>query len=234
MIWKHNVSPFDDLGKNCCIFHLFVCFFLCFFTYFSYPFPLGAQSQPIFCMEAKETANHFQLHSFRSRNLFTDSLIVLSLSLAKSRGCRMAEVGRRHLDPSGPTSAQAGTSRAGFAGPHLGDFWGWTSEPLWASYSSAPSSARLKSAFWCSDGTFYFPVCASCPGTGHHWNEPGSILFALSLQMFIDIFKISPEPSPDWVVPVLSAFPHSRGTPVSWPSWWPCVGLFSCISPFLL
>lgn len=101
MIWKHNVSPFDDLGKNCCIFHLFVSFFLCFFTYFSYPFPLGAQSQPIFCMEAKETANHFQLHSFRSRNLFTDSLIVLSLSLAKSQGRRMAEVGRSHLDPSG-------------------------------------------------------------------------------------------------------------------------------------
>lgn len=35
---------------------------------------------------------------------------------------------------------------------------------------------------------------ASCPVTGHHWNEPGSILFSLSLQNFIHWWDL-PEPS---------------------------------------
>ena len=31
---------------------------------------------------------------------------------------------------------------------------------------------------------------ASCPVTGYHWKEPGSILFAPSLQVFVYIGKI--------------------------------------------
>ena len=36
---------------------------------------------------------------------------------------------------------------------------------------------------------------ASGPVTGHHWKEPGSVLFASSLQVFIHIDEIPPEPS---------------------------------------
>jgi len=35
-----------------------------------------------------------------------------------------------------------------------------------------------------------FVPMASCPATGHHGQEPGSILFELSLYIFKDIDKI--------------------------------------------
>jgi len=35
---------------------------------------------------------------------------------------------------------------------------------------------------------------ASCPGTGHHWKEPGCVLTAPFLQIFIHIDFIHPEP----------------------------------------
>jgi len=37
---------------------------------------------------------------------------------------------------------------------------------------------------------FQLVPIASGPGTRHHWKEPGSVLFALSLQVFIYIDKI--------------------------------------------
>ena len=52
-----------------------------------------------------------------------------------------------------------------------------TSEPLWATCASAWSPSQ------------FLPI-ASGPVTGHHWKEPGSILFAPSLEIFIYIGKI--------------------------------------------
>ena len=42
---------------------------------------------------------------------------------------------------------------------------------------------------------FQFIPIASGPVTGQCWKEPGSFFFAPSLQLFICIDKISPEPS---------------------------------------
>lgn len=39
-----------------------------------------------------------------------------------------------------------------------------------------------------------FVPMASCPATGYHREEPGSVLFELSLYIFKDIVKILPEP----------------------------------------
>lgn len=50
---------------------------------------------------------------------------------------------------------------------------------------NALSSAQHRSASWCLEGT-------SCPGTGYHWQESGSILSA-NLQVFMDMGKISPD-----------------------------------------
>jgi len=35
-----------------------------------------------------------------------------------------------------------------------------------------------------------FVLSASCPGTGHLWTEPGSILSAFSFQLFVDTDEI--------------------------------------------
>ena len=42
---------------------------------------------------------------------------------------------------------------------------------------------------------FQFVPVVSCPVTGNHWEESGSLLFIPSLQVFIHIGKISSEPS---------------------------------------
>jgi len=42
---------------------------------------------------------------------------------------------------------------------------------------------------------FHFVPTTSCPVTGHHWKAPGSVVLAPSLQVFIYIDKIPPEPS---------------------------------------
>lgn len=54
---------------------------VCFSIYSSHPFPHSCSSQSIFFIEAKQIANLFLLHSFRNRDLFTDSPTALSLPL---------------------------------------------------------------------------------------------------------------------------------------------------------
>jgi len=74
---------------------------------------------------------------------------------------------------------------------------------------------------------FQFVSIASGLVTGHHWKEPGSGFFAPSLQLFMDIYKILPEPSllqaeqPQFPQPFLIG----RGVPVPSPSLWPFAGL---------
>lgn len=38
---------------------------------------------------------------------------------------------------------------------------------------------------------FQFVPVVSCPGTEHHWKEPGSVLFVPFLQVFININEIT-------------------------------------------
>ena len=57
-----------------------------------------------------------------------------------------------------------------------------------------PPSKKKKNQLF-SD-VFQLMLIASGPITGHHWQEPGSVLFALSLQVFRHIDEILlPEPS---------------------------------------
>lgn len=53
-------------------------------------------------------------------------------------------------------------------------------------------SHNNKKVSWCSEGNSCVSVCTHCSGTfsGHHWREPGSVLFAALFQVFIDIGKI--------------------------------------------
>lgn len=44
---------------------------------------------------------------------------------------------------------------------------------------------------WREPSVFQFVPVASWPGTEHHWKEPGSVLFAPSLQLLIDTDMIS-------------------------------------------
>lgn len=58
---------------------------------------------------------------------------------------------------------------------------------------------------------FQFVPLASCPGTGEYWKEPGSVLFAPFLQVFLHIDTLfsrlnSPSSLPCAIVP-LSSFP---------------------------
>ena len=67
---------------------------------------------------------------------------------------------------------------------------------------------------------------ASRPGTGHHWEEPGSVLFPRSLQVFVHIEKIPPKSALlQAEQSQLSALPHRRDAPVPSPSLWPVTGL---------
>ena len=60
---------------------------------------------------------------------------------------------------------------------------------------------------------FQFVPIASSPVTGHHWKEPGSVLFTPSLH-FRNLHTLKRSlwafASPDWTVAVLSAFPHTK------------------------
>lgn len=60
--------------------------------------------------------------------------------------------------------------------------------------------------------SLWFIPAASCPVTGHHWEECGSVFFPSSFQIFIDIDKVLPRAfsSPGQPVSSLSAFPHRR------------------------
>lgn len=74
------------------------------------------------------------------------------------------------------------------------------------------------------------PVCVNCffsvvITTGHHWKEPGCVLFALLLQIFMFIDEIFP----DILFPrlnSLSAFSDRKGAPVLSPTSWPFTGLY--------
>ena len=69
---------------------------------------------------------------------------------------------------------------------------------------------------------FQFVAIASGPVTGHHWKDPGYVVFAPSLQVFIYINKISP-----WAFS-LSGWtdsPHGRDAPVPSLYLWPFAGL---------
>lgn len=57
---------------------------------------------------------------------------------------------------------------------------------------------------------FQFVLMASCPVTGVHWKEPGSILYASFFQLFIHIDKISLKPSLGWTAPALSFASYER------------------------
>lgn len=104
------------------------------------------------------------------------------------------------LGPSGPTLAQAGTGtpRGSCPEPHPSGFWTSprkeTQQPLQVTHASALSPDEWRSASWCSDRTFCVPICPHCLLFWHHWQEFSSILFAPSLQIFIHVAKISPEP----------------------------------------
>jgi len=93
------------------------------------------------------------------------------------------------LGPPGPAPVSAGIARAGCPGPHPVSFWrspGRTSRPLQAAYASASSLAQHSSASWFQrePPVFQFVPTASCPGTGHYWNESSSVLSAPSLHIF--------------------------------------------------
>lgn len=54
-------------------------------------------------------------------------------------------------------------------------------------------STEVLPGIWTEPPESQFVHFAFCPGTGHHWKEPGSFLFATSLQVLIDIYEILPE-----------------------------------------
>jgi len=126
----------------------------------------------------------------------------------------------RQAGPSGspsPSPAAAGPPRAGCPGPRPGGFWRpprRRPHSPWAACASAPSPAQHSSA----PGVQREPPVlqsvpmASCAGTGHLEKEPGSVLTAPSLQVFIDIGKIPPWAfsSPAWEASALSLFSQRR------------------------
>jgi len=109
----------------------------------------------------------------------------------------MALVKQGLLVPSGPSPALAGPPRAGCLGLLPGGFWRpprRTPYSLWAACASAVTCTTQQCS-WCSEGPFCAPVCASCPGTGHHREEDlGPIQFAAFLQVFVDMGEISADP----------------------------------------
>lgn len=62
----------------------------------------------------------------------------------------------------------------------------------------AQPPSPIKKIFCCSEKAIWVPVCAHCllSWTGCHWQEPGSIFFASSLQGLMDIEWDSPEYPP--------------------------------------
>lgn len=100
------------------------------------------------------------------------------------------------LGPSGPSPAPAGTLRAGCSGLRPSSFW-WPSRRRFPNLSGKTVwvLCHLHSAEGLPDAQSELPVfqsvpIASCSGTGHHWREPGSVLFAPSLQLFMGTDKI--------------------------------------------
>lgn len=51
---------------------------------------------------------------------------------------------------------------------------------------------------------------SSCSVTRHHWEEPGSIFFTATLQIFVCLDETCHEPFPGYTVPAPSACPEMR------------------------
>jgi len=106
----------------------------------------------------------------------------------------------------------------------------WEADPthsLWAACVSAPSPAQHRSAPGAlrEHPVFQFVPTASCPGTGLHWMETDSILFAPSLQVSTDTDEIllSLPFSKLNSLSQLSQATHRRGAPGPSPSSWSLV-----------
>jgi len=102
---------------------------------------------------------------------------------------RMTEVGRKIWVPLAQLLLQHGHPEHSEQ-THHGQA---ASEGLQGGDSSAnvpaPHSTALLPGVQRKPPVFHFVIIAACPGTGHLWNEIGSILFASSLQVLIS--KIS-------------------------------------------
>lgn len=99
---------------------------------------------------------------------------------------------QRPLSLSGPTPAWAGHPEQDAQAPPRQLCK--APQHLWAVCARAPYLQSTDMLSWCSGGTSCVPLWAQCllPGTGHHWQEPGSVLFALSLHICMNVDKISP------------------------------------------
>lgn len=85
-------------------------------------------------------------------------------------------------------------------GLHPGGFW----RSLWRKFHNLPQqpmpvfhhlcNTQVLPDNWIEPPVFWFVLPTSCPGTGHHWKEPGSVFFAPSLQVFIDVDEIPLKP----------------------------------------
>lgn len=68
----------------------------------------------------------------------------------------------------------------------------------------------------------------SCLGTGSHWEKPGSVLFAPSLQVVQGIPLCLPFSRLNW--PSSLSLPHRRGAPITSSSSWSFIRLCPCLS----
>ena len=125
-----------------------------------------------------------------------------SVLVKVSQNHRVVEVGRKPQRSCCPTPrAQAGPPRRSCPQSCPNNFRispRMESPPApWATCSSAQSPSRWKCVSSCSEGTSWVSVFALClwSCTGHHWDKPGSVLFAPFFQVFIYNDKIPQEPS---------------------------------------
>ena len=100
------------------------------------------------------------------------------------------------LGPSPPINAPAGTLSAGCSEPCPGGFWRSPWRRLHSLYGKPVPVLHYLHSTDVLTGVQREPpilpcvLITSCPGTGHHWQEPASILFAHPLQVSVDIDEI--------------------------------------------
>ena len=131
-----------------------------------------------FKSKAEDTLRNIGLHLLwrvKSASPFPLSqLLTTSSAVWRSQNPGLAEAGRAFcvpLCPCVPAPAPAAPPRAGCPGPWPGGFWrapGRRPHSLWAACASAPSPATDVQRE--PPGLQFVPM-ASCPGTGHHWEE---------------------------------------------------------------
>ena len=91
-----------------------------------------------------------------------------------------------------------------------------TPQPPWATCASGKLPSQWQSVSWCSERTACVSVCAHCPWsvTGHHWAEPGSVLFASSLWV---LYTLARSPwvfsAPGQTASALSTSPYTSSDP---------------------